>query len=103
MDARIGLDYIVENREYVSKLGAALDTNNSTVKKQVFELLSALCAYNSEGYLRAIETLEYYKVTHHVTIITFNWLPPFFFYSLFLSSQNQSRISKKNVTALGSL
>ncbi|KAL5291519.1 FHDC1 family protein [Megaselia abdita] len=61
MDARIGLDYIVENREYVSKLGAALDTNNSTVKKQVFELLSALCAYNSEGYLRAIETLEYYK------------------------------------------
>lgn len=63
MDARIGLDYIVENREYVSKLGAALDTNNSTVKKQVFELLSALCAYNSEGYLRAIETLEYYKVS----------------------------------------
>lgn len=66
MDARIGLDYIVENREYVSKLGAALDTNNSTVKKQVFELLSALCAYNSEGYLRAIETLEYYKVSGHV-------------------------------------
>ncbi|XP_055915666.1 formin-J [Eupeodes corollae] len=61
MDSRIGLDYIVENREYVSKLGAALDTNNSTVKKQVFELLSALCAYNSEGYSRAIETLEFYK------------------------------------------
>lgn len=62
MDARIGLDYIVENREYISKLGAALDTNNFTVKKQVFELLSALCAYNLEGYQRAIETLEYYKV-----------------------------------------
>ncbi|XP_055844463.1 formin-J isoform X2 [Episyrphus balteatus] len=61
MDSRIGLDYIVENREYVSKLGAALDTNNTTVKKQVFELLSALCAYNSEGYSRAIETLEFYK------------------------------------------
>lgn len=65
MDSRIGLDYIVENREYVSKLGAALDTNNSTVKKQVFELLSALCAYNAEGYSKAIETLEHYKVRYH--------------------------------------
>lgn len=91
MDARIGLDYIVENREYVSKLGAALDTNNSTVKKQVFELLSALCAYNSEGYQRAIETLEYYKVG-------FERLPVsslFFMFSF-------HRISKMNVTALGS-
>lgn len=65
MDSRIGLDYIVENREYVSKLGAALDTNNSTVKKQVFELLSALCAYNAEGYSKAIEALEHYKVRYH--------------------------------------
>lgn len=62
MDSRIGLDYIVENREYVTKLGTALDTNNVTVKKQVFELLSALCAYNAEGYARAVETLEHYKV-----------------------------------------
>ncbi|KAH8398750.1 hypothetical protein KR222_002708 [Zaprionus bogoriensis] len=61
MDSRIGLDYIVENRDYISKLGSALDTQNATVKKQVFELLSALCAYNSEGYARAIETLEFYK------------------------------------------
>lgn len=62
MDSRIGLDYIVENREYVTKLGTALDTNNVTVKKQVFELLSALCAYNADGYARATETLEHYKV-----------------------------------------
>ncbi|XP_036337297.1 LOW QUALITY PROTEIN: formin-J [Rhagoletis pomonella] len=61
MDSRIGLDYIVENREYISKLGTALDTSNAVVKKQVFELLSALCAYNAEGYARAIETLEFYK------------------------------------------
>ncbi|XP_023296731.2 formin-J [Lucilia cuprina] len=61
MDSRIGLDYIVENRDYISKLGTALDTNNVVVKKQVFELLSALCAYNADGYARAIETLEYYK------------------------------------------
>lgn len=62
MDSRIGLDYIVENRDYISKLGTALDTNNVVVKKQVFELLSALCAYNADGYTRAIETLEFYKV-----------------------------------------
>lgn len=62
MDDRIGLDYIVENREYVEKLGTALDTTNVTVKKQVFELLSALCAYSPDGYDRALETLEHYKV-----------------------------------------
>ncbi|XP_038122305.1 FH2 domain-containing protein 1 isoform X1 [Culex quinquefasciatus] len=61
MDSRIGLEYIVENSDYVNKLGLALDTSNATVKKQVFELLSALCAYSSNGYKRAIETLEYYK------------------------------------------
>lgn len=62
MDSRTGLEYIVENSDYVNKLGLALDTSNATVKKQVFELLSALCAYSSGGYKRAIETLEYYKV-----------------------------------------
>lgn len=63
MDSRIGLDYIVENSDYVSKLAAALDTNNEIVKKQVFELLSALCAYSRSGYNRAIETLENFKVS----------------------------------------
>lgn len=63
MDVRIGLDYIVENREYVEKLGTALDTTNVVVKKQVFELLSALCAYSTDGYDRALETLEHYKVS----------------------------------------
>lgn len=70
MDSRIGLDYIVENRDYISKLGTALDTNNVVVKKQVFELLSALCAYNADGYARAIETLEYYKVSDLLNIHT---------------------------------
>jgi len=61
MDSRIGLDYIVENKDYTTKLAAALDTNSSQVKKQVFELLSALCVYNAEGYNRALEALEHYK------------------------------------------
>ena len=40
---------------------SALDTTNVQVKKQVFELLSALCVYSSEGYSRALEALEHYK------------------------------------------
>lgn len=91
MDSRIGLDYIVENSDYVSKLAAALDTNNEIVKKQVFELLSALCAYSRSGYNRAIETLENYKVR-----LNFHPLPHFlmqicsFFYCqcLFIYLQN---------------
>ena len=31
------------------------------MKKQVFELLSALCVYSAEGYSRALEALEHYK------------------------------------------
>ncbi|EEZ97607.1 inverted formin-2 [Tribolium castaneum] len=61
MDSRIGLDFIVENPEYIRKLAAALDTSNVTVKKQVFELLSALCVHNEEGHARALDTLEHYK------------------------------------------
>lgn len=86
MDSRIGLDYIVENRDYISKLGSALDTQNATVKKQVFELLSALCAYNSEGYARAIETLEFYKVRNPGETVKKS-LHIFMYYSLSLESQ----------------
>lgn len=32
------------------------------VKKQVFELLSALCVYSPEGIVRALDALEKYKV-----------------------------------------
>ena len=35
------------------------------MKKQVFELLSALCVYNAEGYSRALEALDHYKVTSY--------------------------------------
>lgn len=61
--SRIGLDFIVENPEYVRKLAAALDTQNVTVKKQVLELLSALCVHNEEGRARTLETLDHFKVS----------------------------------------
>ncbi|XP_065578323.1 FH2 domain-containing protein 1-like isoform X2 [Artemia franciscana] len=64
MEPRIGLDYIVENKEYTAKLASALDTENVIVKKQVLELLSALCVYNAEGYTRSLEVLEQYKTKH---------------------------------------
>ncbi|XP_040568629.1 uncharacterized protein form3 isoform X3 [Lepeophtheirus salmonis] len=66
MDSRIGLDYIVENKEYATKLGAALDTRDINVKRQVFELLSALCVYSGDGYTRALEALEHYKTFKHL-------------------------------------
>ena len=40
---------------------SALDTKDTQVKRQVFELLSALCVYSAEGYSRALEALEHYK------------------------------------------
>lgn len=93
MDSRIGLDYIVENSDYVSKLAAALDTNNEIVKKQVFELLSALCAYSRSGYCRAIETLENFKVRD--TIFPFRILNVYSHFTFF----SLNRISKLKDTA----
>ncbi|XP_053615394.1 inverted formin-2 isoform X2 [Plodia interpunctella] len=61
MESRVGLDYIVEHAEYAGKLAAALSSPAAPVKKQVFELLSALCVYNADGYARAVDTLDRYK------------------------------------------
>jgi hypothetical protein len=79
MDSRIGLDYIVENREYVAKLASALDTANSTVKKQVFELLSALCVYNADGYSRTLDALEHFKNLKGAKLLSSSFLYYLFF------------------------
>lgn len=42
---------------------AALDTSNVMVKKQVFELLAALCIYSPEGHMLALDALDHYKVS----------------------------------------
>ena len=42
---------------------AALDTSNVMVKKQVFELLAALCIYSPEGHALALDALDHYKVS----------------------------------------
>ena len=43
---------------------AALDTSNMMVKKQVFELLAALCIYSPEGHVLSLDALDHYKVSH---------------------------------------
>ncbi|XP_076166401.1 FH2 domain-containing protein formin 3 [Ptiloglossa arizonensis] len=61
MDSHVGLDYIVDNPDYCIKLASALDTACPSVKKQVVELLSALCVYSQDGRQRAIDTLHAYQ------------------------------------------
>lgn len=41
----------------------ALDSRNMLVKKQVFELLSALCVYSECGHDLALDALNNYKVS----------------------------------------
>ncbi|KAM4690860.1 inverted formin-2 [Rhinophrynus dorsalis] len=61
MNSHKGIEYIVDNEGYVRKLSQALDTSNVMVKKQVFELLAALCIYSPEGHHLALDSLEHYK------------------------------------------
>ncbi|XP_043277907.1 uncharacterized protein form3 [Venturia canescens] len=61
MDSNVGLDYIVDNPDYCNKLASALDTACTSVKKQVVDLLSALCVYSQDGRQRAIDTLHIYQ------------------------------------------
>lgn len=42
---------------------AALDTSNTMVKKQVFELLAALSMFSSEGHRLALDALDHYKAS----------------------------------------
>ncbi|KAM6274898.1 inverted formin-2-like isoform 2-T3 [Porphyrio hochstetteri] len=61
MNSHKGIEYIVNNEGYVRKLFQALDTTNVMVKKQVFELLAALCIYSSDGHALALDALDHYK------------------------------------------
>ncbi|XP_066485576.1 inverted formin-2 isoform X2 [Tiliqua scincoides] len=61
MNSQQGIEYIVSNEGYVRKLSQALDTSNVMVKKQVFELLAALCIYSVDGHALALDALEHYK------------------------------------------
>ncbi|XP_078720213.1 inverted formin-2-like [Lampetra fluviatilis] len=62
LNSRRGLDYLVCGGERVRTLVQAMDTGSELVKRQVMELLSALCVYSSEGHKLAIDALQHYKV-----------------------------------------
>ncbi|XP_050810050.1 inverted formin-2 isoform X3 [Gopherus flavomarginatus] len=61
MNSHKGIEYIVSNEGYVRKLSQALDTSNVMVKKQVFDLLAALCIYSVDGHALALDALDHYK------------------------------------------
>ncbi|XP_058423834.1 inverted formin-2 isoform X2 [Diceros bicornis minor] len=61
MNSQQGIQYILSNQAYVRQLSLALDTSNVMVKKQVFELLAALCIYSPEGHTLALDALDHYK------------------------------------------
>ncbi|XP_065762926.1 inverted formin-2 isoform X2 [Muntiacus reevesi] len=61
MNSREGIQYILSNQAYVRQLSLALDTSNMMVKKQVFELLAALCIYSAEGHALTLDALDHYK------------------------------------------
>ncbi|XP_041454485.1 inverted formin-2-like isoform X2 [Lytechinus variegatus] len=62
MNSKTGMDFLIESVDFTRKLARALDTKNVLVKKQVFELLSALCVYTHDGYELAVDALEDYKM-----------------------------------------
>uniref|UniRef100_A0A8C9E5P7 Inverted formin 2 n=1 Tax=Phocoena sinus TaxID=42100 RepID=A0A8C9E5P7_PHOSS len=61
MNSQEGIQYILSNQAYVRQLSQALDTSNVMVKKQVLELLAALCVYSPEGHALTLDALDHYK------------------------------------------
>ncbi|XP_041928906.1 inverted formin-2 isoform X2 [Alosa sapidissima] len=61
MNSSTGIHFIIENEGYIRKLSQALDTSNTMVKKQVFELLAALSMFSTDGYRLALDALDHYK------------------------------------------
>lgn len=61
MNSQEGIQYILSNQAYVRQLSQALDTSNVMVKKQVFELLAALCIYSPDGHALTLDALDHYK------------------------------------------
>ncbi|XP_061897984.1 inverted formin-2 isoform X2 [Entelurus aequoreus] len=61
MNSSAGIHFIIENEGYIRKLSQALDTSNTMVKMQVFELLAALSMFSTDGHRLALDALDHYK------------------------------------------
>ncbi len=53
---------------FPSPFPPALDTSNTMVKKQVFELLAALSMFSSEGHRLALDALDHYKASVRMSV-----------------------------------
>ncbi|XP_033967739.1 inverted formin-2 isoform X4 [Pseudochaenichthys georgianus] len=62
MNSSAGIHFIIDNEGYIRKLSQALDTSNTMVKKQVFDLLAALSVFSADGHRLALDALDHYKV-----------------------------------------
>ncbi|KAJ4938910.1 hypothetical protein JOQ06_028376 [Pogonophryne albipinna] len=61
MNSSTGIHFIIDNEGYIRKLSQALDTSNTMVKKQVFDLLAALSVFSADGHRLALDALDHYK------------------------------------------
>ncbi|KAK6173050.1 hypothetical protein SNE40_016584 [Patella caerulea] len=63
MESTTSLDYLIETEDFLGKFASALEKDEVAVRKQIFEILAALCVYSQDGYARALGVLEHYKNT----------------------------------------
>uniref|UniRef100_A0A3Q0SCQ5 GBD/FH3 domain-containing protein n=1 Tax=Amphilophus citrinellus TaxID=61819 RepID=A0A3Q0SCQ5_AMPCI len=73
MNSAAGIHFIIENEGYIRKL-SQLDTSNTMVKKQVFELLAALSMFSSDGHRLALDSLDHYKTQQYRFSVIMNEL-----------------------------
>ncbi|OWF54490.1 inverted formin-2-like [Mizuhopecten yessoensis] len=73
LNTHVGLDFMVRNDGYTSKLALALSISNTLPKKQILEMMSAVCAYSNLGYQAVLTALNTFKKemdqTHRFSII----------------------------------
>ncbi|XP_059158848.1 inverted formin-2-like [Physella acuta] len=67
VNSRGGLDCLLtigdrNDNLFGRRFATAMETNNVMVKMQIFELLSALCLYSTDGFYLTLDALERYKV-----------------------------------------
>ncbi|XP_048456060.1 inverted formin-2-like [Rhincodon typus] len=61
MNSPNGIEHLANDENQIRKLLQALNTSVILVKKQVFDLLAALCMYSPEGHDRVLYALQHYK------------------------------------------
>ncbi|CAL1536506.1 unnamed protein product [Lymnaea stagnalis] len=66
VNSRSGLDCLLtigdrNDNLFGRRFASAMESNNVMVKMQIFELLSALCLYSTDGFYLTLDALERYK------------------------------------------